>query len=56
MTGYKSILFYNSTINPMTGEQHLAGNETDAPESISVFSRAQYKAYAANVKQKAMTG
>jgi len=39
----------------MIGEQLLAGNERDSPESISIFSRAQYKASVVNVKRKAGT-
>jgi hypothetical protein len=50
MAGAQIEILLYATINPMIGEQLLAGNETDSPESISVFSRNQYKTYIANVK------
>jgi hypothetical protein len=53
MAGAEIETLLYATINPMIGEQLLAGFGTDAPESISVFSRAQYKTCVANVKQKA---
>ncbi len=53
MAGAQIEILLYTTINPMIGEQLLAGKKTDTPESISVFSRAQYKEYVANVKRKA---